>query len=441
MRAFLAPFLLALMFLVLPSGAAESETAIIRRVVALNIGSTINPATLDYLDKGLARAKQQGETLVLVRMNTPGGLISTTKSILALMGGSSVPVAVWIGPEGASATSAGAIIASGAHFLYMAPGSNIGAATPVDSGGDIASKDLRSKAINDLKAQVRSLAQEHGRNPEAYGKMIDQAASFDAREAVKLKIVDGLAASEAEVLSSLQGRTWNTSGKSFKLDLQSPVVEGQEMGLGQKILDVLGHPQVAYILFLIGAALLYFELQAPGGYISGSIGVGCLLMAGIGLQVLPLNFGAMALLVLAFVLFILEIYVTSFGLLSLAGLASMAAGSLFLFNGPDSYLTLGLPVIISACAGVAIFLALVAWFWVREEKARKRQPAPAFNRMVGREAVVAGVLPGHTEALYQVQVAGETWKARACDGKGPFEKGQIVKVVAQVPEELILVIE
>ena len=284
----------------------KREKYLISSILVMNIDSTINPATANYLQTGFQKAQNEGHQLILIKLNTPGGLVTTTKDILTQIGKAPIPVAIWITPEGASATSAGAIIASGAHFLFMQNGTNMGAATPVTMKEDMG-KDLRSKAINDLTALTSSLAKARGRNGEPFKKMIEEAASYGADEALEKKMINSLAHNLNDILSFLKTAQTTIQGKKYQVSMpHRPKVSDFDMDLVQKILNIFAHPSVAYILFLLGAALLYFELQAPGGFIAGAIGAICLLLAGIGLQVLPLNWGAMGLIVLAFILFSLD---------------------------------------------------------------------------------------------------------------------------------------
>ncbi|GAB4012415.1 MAG: nodulation protein NfeD [Bdellovibrio sp.] len=406
--------------------AQEKSIFSVKRVLELDVHSSINPATLNYIDSGLKNAKQEDFNLVLIVLNTPGGLVTTTKDILTQIGESEIPVAVWIKPEGASATSAGAIIASGAHFLFMSEGTNIGAATPIEMSGDIKSGDLRNKAINDLVALVQSLAETRGRDPKGFGEMISKAVSFKAREALDKKLIDGIVNSKKELREALNGKSFMLKGEKKTIELDDVEFQSFEMDLGQKLLNILANPSLAYMLFLIAAALIYFELQAPGGFIAGSIGVVFLILAGIGFQVLPLNFGALGLIFLAFVLFILEIYITSFGLLSLAGMVSLIAGSLFLYRTDDAYLEMSNTVIISSSLAVGLFIAFIAFVIARDHKNIGQQK---FNSMVGHRAVVLESLGEHMGAFeYQVKVQGEIWKFRS---KEALKIGQDIKVKNQ----------
>jgi membrane-bound serine protease (ClpP class) len=394
--------------------AAQLPTHPVRRVLQLTVDSTINPATFDYLSAGYKRAHLESFDLVVILLNTPGGLVTTTKSIITLIGDSPVPTAIWIAPEGASATSAGAIIACSAHVLLMADGTNIGAATPVDLGADIVDKDLKSKAVNDLEALVQSLAEARGRNKKLYATMVSEAASFTAQHALKSNLIDAIAHNRQELLRALDQRTITVRGESVLLTSdENAAFTALDMDLGQQVLNIFANPTTAYILFLLGAALLYFELQAPGTFIGGAIGALCLLLAGIGFQVVPINFGALGLIVLALVLFVLEAYITSFGLLAIAGLIALVAGSLFLFRTDQAYIDFSVELVIASGIAVALFMLGISFFIWRERR-REKHPKNYYS-LVGKPASIIAILPPDRPASfrYQVRVDGEIWQARS----------------------------
>ncbi len=385
----------------------------ITKILSVTIDSSINPATYSYLQGEYARAQRESYQAVLIKLNTPGGLVSTTKDILTLMGESEIPTFVWITPEGASASSAGAILASAAHVLAMSAASNIGAATPVEMAKDIQGGDLRKKAINDLVALVQSLSESRGRNASLFGKMVADAASYGAQEALHSKLIDFIASSEAEFIQKANGALITIKGKKVQLATQaSTLVSSYDMDLGQKLLNILANPNLSYVFFLIGAALIYLEFQSTG-IIAGSLGVACLILAGIGFQVLPLNFGALGLLILAFIMFILETYFTSHGLLSLVGLGALVIGSLFLFRTDQAYISMSLSLILTAVMVIAAFV-FASLYYVLRERAQQKIPA-SFNSLIGKEALVLSILSKDDNGayVYQVKVAGEIWQAKS----------------------------
>ncbi len=274
----------------------------------LKINSAITPATYDYLKYQFGQIPQ--DSLILIKLNTPGGLVTTTKEIISLMGQETRPVIVWVTPEGASAASAGALIASAAHFIFMTPGTNMGAATPIELSGDIKESDARNKAVNDLTALVRSLSVLRGRPAGPFEDMIRKADSYSHQEAMNVKIIEGVFSKETEVITFLKDKSY---GQKEVITLSDKLTTKEyEPTLGQKLLEVIANPSTAYILFLVGVALIYFEFQAPGGYIAGAAGFLLVLLAGIAFQVLPLDWGALGLVILGIVFLILEVFVTSY---------------------------------------------------------------------------------------------------------------------------------
>jgi membrane-bound serine protease (ClpP class) len=405
---------------------AQTERQI-KRIKLLEINSSINPATYNYLKQ--VYQKSALNDLVLIKMNTPGGLVSTTKEIITMIGESKAVTAIWITPEGASATSAGAIIAASAHLLFMSPGTNIGAATPIGMGGDIEQKDARSKAINDLVAMVQSLAETRGRNGKAFSEMISDAKSFTAQVALEQKVCDGIASSLNDLQEKINNKVVNHHGEKIKLTLNDQVsIQSVEMDMGQALLDILANPSFTYILFLLGAALIYFEFQAPGGFIAGSIGALCLILAGIGFQVLPLNFGSLGLIILAFILFILEFYITSYGVLTLAGITSLVFGSLFLYRTENAYIDFELSLVVSAVSGVLLFVGLVAYLVIKDRRRKKED----FFVPVGKTGEVVKKLEN---GIYQIKVYGEIWKAVS---EQQLELHDKVEVVASEAKDLVL---
>lgn len=428
--------ILLLLFLISPV-FAQDKIYQVDKILQMEINSSINPAILSYLREGFKAAEDKGAQLILIKLNTPGGLVSTTKDILTLMGGSDIPTVIWITPEGASATSAGAIIASGAHILLMAEGTNMGSATPIEITGDIKQGDMRKKAMNSLIGLVQSLAESRGRNPEAFGDMVKNATTYKSLEALEKKLIDGLANTEKDVFDAINNKMITIRGTTYTLVADNPIIILFEMDAGQKLLNIFANPSLAYILFLIGAALIYFELQAPGGMIAGAIGAVFLILAAIGFQVLPINFGGMGLIILSFVLFILEAYITSYGILTLAGIASLVAGSLFLFRTDDAYIELSTSVIASVVGAIAVFIGLISYFLYWDIGHKKKKKYDDYYTLVGKTGTVTSELESHEEGIhyYQIKISGEIWKAKS---KHLHKIGDIVEVTGENKEKIYL---
>jgi len=458
---------LSLLFLLPIRSYAQSYE--IHELSILTIDSSINPAIKNYIATEFKKLNKKKNVAAVIKMDTPGGLVSTTKEIITEIGKANFPVIVWITPEGASATSAGAIIASAAHVLVMSQGTNIGAATPITMNGDIdgskkennekdsnnkttptsaldqlekmkksapSSSDARSKAINDLVALVTSLSQARGRNAQAFSKMISEAASFDTQKAMDEKIIDGIVSTRVELIEFLRERNLKIKGKEYTLKIKPGFVANDvDLDPGQALLNIFANPTTAYILFVIGAALLYLEFQAPGGFIAGSIGAVALVLSGIGFQVLPMNFGALGLILLSFILFIIEIYVTSYGILTLGGLASLIFGSLFLFRTENAYLEIQMPVIMSVVAAIALYVLGIGYVFLK----MKRKKGETFLSAQGSIGVISRFDREEDQLFYyRIKINGEIWKAKS---KNKYEKDTKVKVIDQDNDHMILTLE
>jgi membrane-bound serine protease (ClpP class) len=410
---------------------AQDETPyLVHEIRLLDVNSSINPATFNYLESEIKKLSPELQTLMVIKLNTPGGLLSTTKDILTLIGSSSHPVAIWVTPEGASATSAGAIIASGAHFIFMNEGTNMGAATPIEMNKDIPESDGKKKVINDTVSLVRSLSELRGRNPQVFEDMVTKASSLTQKEALEKKAIDGKAHSVEDIRAQLVEKKFLLLGKKRILNFAPALVTKEiPMDPGLSLLNILSHPNTCYLLFLLGVALIYFEFQAPGGYIAGGIGVMSLVLAAIGFQVLPLNMGAALLMIAGVILLALEVFIVSYGLLSVAGLAALGFGALFIYRTEDNFIQIQSELIWSSIAGVGFFLLMINFYILRERK--KIKPHQGF----GDRTHMATILNILSPELYQVKVNGEIWKARGVAG---LQMNQSVEVKQKTNKELIL---
>ena len=429
MKRSIIPYVL-LFVLGLFSQLLHAENFDVEEVSLLSINSAITPATYDYLQNHFT--KMPAKSLVIIKMNTPGGLVTTTKEIIQLMGNQNRPVAIWITPEGASASSAGAIIASSAHFIFMAPGTNMGAATPVGLGEDLKESDGKKKALNDLTAMVRSMSELRGRPSKPFEEMILSATSFTDQEALKAKIINGIVSTQSKLIESLEGATFKVKGIEYKIAIMAHAAStNYERTIGQSILDVLANPQTAYFLFLIGLALLYFEFQAPGGYVMGGIGLCFIVLAAIAFQVLPLNWGALGLMIIGVVLVILEIYITSYGVLGISGLGAFIMGSLFLFHEEGGFISVEYSVMLSTLAGVVVSVGIIVWYLFKN---RKGPLAGNFFLPIG---TVGSVMTG-SGTNYQIKVKGEIWNGLS---KETLLPGDTIRVIGVDAEKLLLHIQ
>lgn len=411
--------MLTFVLMLLPFSSEATELKI-KEISVLSVNSAITPATYDYLKQNFENLPPS--SLIILKLNTPGGLVTTTKDIITLIGRSKKPFVVWITPEGASASSAGAIIASAAHFIFMSPGTNMGAATPVEMGEDIKESDGRSKALNDLTALVRSLSNSRGRPSGPFEKMITKAESYTSAESLKMGIINGIISSERDIIPFMSNKKVNIDGVETTLVFDNSGFKQYEQTIGQQILEVLANPSTAYILFLIGVALIYFEFQAPGGYIAGSIGICFIILAAIAFQVLPLDWGSLGLIIAGIFLLILEVFIVSYGILSITGIIAFTIGSLFLFHGDTGFISIRYSVILSSLAGVGVSVAFLVWYILRDNKKNKPQD---FFFPSGEKGIVLAVT---SQDEYQVKVKGEIWRAKASEKLSPNDLVEVMEI-------------
>lgn len=413
-------FRLPAVFLLLATAVAGVGDA--AQVAVLKLDDTIQPASRAYLERALGDAVAGGSVLAVVELNTPGGLLSSTRRMTTAITSCAVPVVVYVAPSGAQAASAGFFILQAADVAAMTPGTNAGAAHPVGGKGENLPEDVRKKATNDAAALIRSLAQRRGRNSELAEKAVTESLSFTAREALEKHLVDRVAASRAELYAQLEGTTVHRfDGSEVKLTLK-PVSERQlPPTAGERFLSTLANPNVAYLLMALAMIGIYTEVTHPGGVLPGVVGVIALLLGLYSLSVLPVNLAGVALMVVAFLLWVLEVKVTSYGLLTVGGLVSFVLGSLMLFDSPIPDLRVSLKVILPAAVTIA---AVVLFLLGKVVAAHRRRPLTGVEGMVGEEGTALSELDPEGKVL----VHGEYWDAR-CDGRS-LPAGARVRVLA-----------
>jgi membrane-bound serine protease (ClpP class) len=391
-----------------------------RRADVVTVDGIINPAVAEFLAASISRSTAEGAECLIIRMDTPGGLDLSMRSIIKEMMGAGIPVIVYVSPAGARAASAGALITMAADIAAMAPGTNIGAAHPVSLGGGKMEDEMASKVENDAAAYAESIAAKRNRNKEWAVKAVRESVSITENEALKIKVIDLIAADLDDLLRQLDGRKITTAAGVTILETEGIEVNEIEMGLREKVLDTLSNPNIAYILMMVGLLGLYFELSNPGAVFPGIIGGISLILAFFAFQTLPVNYAGILLIILALILFILEIKVTSFGMLTVGGVISLILGSLMLFDtsaAPFARLSLEvlIPVvsITSACCIAIVYLAIRAY---------RRKPA------TGREGIVGevGIAKSAIDPEGKVFVHGEYWNALSDEA---IPAGTAVKVV------------
>jgi membrane-bound serine protease (ClpP class) len=404
--------IMSLIFLLCGSVRAAQREALI-----IELDGVINPATATFLERGLQEAEKRDVELVIIRLDTPGGLGSSMRSMVKAIMNSSVPVVVYVSPTGAGAASAGVMVTEAANIAAMAPGTNIGAAHPVSAGGGDIGKTMSEKVVNDMASYGRSIAQERGRNPEWVEKAIRESVSITAEEAVQKKVVDLVAENVDQLLKLINGKVVTLKQGKVTLNTTGLKKVAYSPGVRDKILSTISDPNIAYILMMIGLAGLYFELAHPGAIFPGVIGAISLILAFYSFQTLPVNYAGLLLIVLAIVLFVAEIKVASYGMLSLGGLISLTLGSLMLFQDVAVSLRLMAPTI-ALVGGFFVVVSTVAF------RAYRAKPQGGVDGLVGLKGLVKEAID--PEGL--IFVHGEYWRAVSEEKLEPGDRVQVESV-------------
>jgi len=392
-------------------------------VVHFRFADTVQPASQKYVQRALDSAASSGADLVVMELDTPGGLVSSARAITTAITSSRVPVAVYVAPSGAQAASAGFFILMSADVAAMAPGTNTGAAHPVGGKGENLPGDVRKKATNDAAAMVRALVEPRRRDPALAEKAVTESLSFSANEALEEKLIDLVAPSLDELLKSLDGREIERfNGSKTTLKLEPVSVEELEPTAAERFLSVLANPNVAYLLMALGMLGIYVEVTHPGAVAPGVVGVISMLLALYSLSVLPVNLAGAALIGVGLILFVLEVKITSYGLLTVGGLVSFVLGSLMLFDSPIPAMRVSLGLILPTAVVVAF---LTIFLLSRVLAAHRRRPVTGREGMIGE----VGEVRLKCDPVGKVLVHGEYWDAVTEDGS-TAETGSAVEVVS-----------
>ncbi len=374
----------------------------------------INPGTAMYVKRGIEEADEMGVHIAVLRMDTPGGLGSSMRTMVKAILNSKIPVVVFVGPSGAGAASAGVMVTVAAHVAAMSPGTNIGAAHPVTAGGKDIEKTMSEKVVNDMAAYARGIAEGKGRNGEWVEKAIRESVSITADEALEIKVIDLVAKDLDDLMEKLDGREVLLPGGKTILNTKGIVRTHYRPGFRDRVLRTISDPNIAYILMMIGLAGLYFELAHPGAIFPGVIGAISLVLAFFSFQTLPVNYAGLLLIALAIIFFVAEVMVTSYGILSIGGLISLTIGSIMLFEDVGVSLKLMMPTIVI----IGAFFVAVAGLAF---KAYRSKPRSGEEGLIGETGYAREALD--PEGL--VFVHGEYWSARAGER---IEQGERVEV-------------
>ncbi len=414
----LISFFTAILFLSLfPPYHSQAQT-----VDIITIDGIINPVAADFITQSIDEAEAYGATCLVIELDTPGGLVESTRIIIKKMLASKVPVIVYVTPSGARAASAGTFITIAGHIGAMTPGTHIGAAHPVTIQGDQDEESTMFKKIeNDMAAYIRGIAEQKGKNAEWAEKAVRESVSITAEEALEKNIIDIICKDTNDLLEKIDGRSVNINGKKITLKTSGTQVKRMEMNFRQEFFNVISNPNIAYLLMSIGMLGLFFELKSPGLIFPGVVGVISLILAFFGLQTLPINYAGLALIVFGIFLFIIELYAASYGLLTTGGIISFVLGSMMLIDTPYPFLKVSLSIIIPVALSFAALFVFLLGAVIRAHSSRIKT---GFEGMIGEK----GVADTDIAESGKIFIHGEIWNAKSDE---PVKKGDEVKIAGR----------
>jgi membrane-bound serine protease (ClpP class) len=393
------------------------------RVYYLRAAGVINPVMAEFIVANISKAEADGAAALVIELDTPGGLDTSMREIIKRELASTVPIVVYVAPAGSRAASAGVFIAYAAHIAAMTPGTNIGSAHPVAMGGGKMDKTMLEKVENDAAAYIRGIATKRHRNAKWAEEAVRKSVNVTAEEALELRVINLLAKDRAELLEKIDGMKVDLLAGPAVVRTKGAAVQVVEMGLRERILKAISDPNVAYVLMMIGILGLYFELSNPGAVFPGVVGAISLVLAFYALHTLNINYAGLILIGLAFVFFIVEINVISYGLLTLAGLVSLILGSIMLFDSPLPFMRLSPWVMMPAVVFMTGFVAFTLYMAVRLQGRRSVAGAEGIIGANGR--VVDEIRPGSRGKVF---VAGEYWDAVSDKDMGTDEEVEVVGI-------------
>ena len=417
-RTIISLILIILCILGLSSSSPAAEKP---PVYVITIASSINPPVADFINRAIAKAEKDKAAALVIQLDTPGGLDTSMRAIVQGILNAQVPVLVFVSPSGARAASAGVVIVLAADLAAMSPGTNIGAAHPVNVGGKDIDKTMVQKVEKDMVAYVRSIADQRQRNADWVESAVLKSESITAEKALELKVVDLIAKDLADLLEKADGRQITTSRQPKTIRTKGlPVVHLKE-NFRDRILRTISDPNIAYVLMMLGMMGIFFELIHPGGIFPGVIGGISLILAFFALSTLPVNYAGILLILLSIVFFIAEVKVISHGLLTVAGIFSLTLGSLMLFKTTEGQMGVSLQILITTVLVISAFFIFVISLAVKAYRRKPQTGDQGILREVGR--VHQKIAPGHPGKVF---VHGEIWNARSDE---ICEPGEMVEVV------------
>lgn len=394
--------------------------ALAKDIVVASYEGVINPVAAEYLHDALAFAQSSDALALIFRLDTPGGLDTSMRLMIKDMTASPIPVIVFVAPSGGRAASAGVFITMAAHVAAMAPGTNIGAAHPVAMGGGEIDNTMKEKVENDAVAYLKSIAEQRGRNVSWAEDAVRKSVSATEQEALKLKIIDVIAEDIPALLKHLQGKKMTLPHGSITFSSETATLREFPMGTRLELLKILSDPNIAYLLMSIGTIGIMAELYSPGAILPGIIGAISLILAFYSLQSLPVNYAGVLLVILGVVFLLLEISVTSYGLLALGGLAAMTLGGLLLIKSDAPFLQVSLSFLLPTIMAIGSLIGMIAWTAFKSNRGR---PITGAEGMIG----LIGIAKTDLNPRGQITLQGEIWEAVS---QTPIRQGEAAEVMS-----------
>ncbi|HMK51427.1 MAG TPA: nodulation protein NfeD [Thermodesulfobacteriota bacterium] len=415
--------LLILLILFSFASAGEIPSQEKSPVYTIEVDGIINPATAKFIVDSIDQAAQEGAQCLIIQLDTPGGLMESMRIIVKKMLASTIPIIVYVAPSGARAASAGVFITMAANIAVMAPGTHIGAAHPVMMGGGEGkeSKTMTEKIVNDTVSYIKTIAKNRGRNVDWAEKAVKKSVSITEEEAVKLNVVDFISPDLSSLLTKIDGKVVKFDGVTRTLQTKGVQPKPLEMSWRDRLLDIISNPTIAYILLMLGIYGIFFELSSPGAILPGVVGGIFLILAFYALQMLPVNYAGLALILFAIILFIAEVKVVSHGLLAIGGVISLFLGSMMLFRSPVEYMRVSMSVIIPAVLVSAAFFIFAV---TKAVHARLKQPTTGMEGLIGEVGIASTPIAPEGK----ISIHGEFWNVMSDQAVDKGEKVQVIGV-------------